>query len=71
MDALIHCKNCGKIVKRAIYNIEDFCYCELNHIYCLECKKKLKLEKCPECDLPLIYEEKKNPYFIYGNQEEK
>ena len=66
IDASIHCKKCGKLVRRAIYNVEDFISCELNHVYCMECKNKFKLENCPECKLPLKYEELKNPYFIQG-----
>ncbi len=67
IDAEIHCSTCKKLVKKAIFNVNDFIHCELYHIYCTDCKKKS--QPCPQCNLPLQYEEKKNPYYILENQD--
>ena len=66
MDAEIHCYNCQKLVKKAIFNVTDYVHCDLFHVYCTDYKRKL--DSCPQCNLVLQFEEKKNPYYVQGNQ---
>jgi len=57
-DVIIFCQKCGKTVREGLFNTEDYFRCDLNHIFCVECKERYG-EDCPICKLPLEYEELK------------
>lgn len=55
MDVFIRCQKCRKPVQQSLITLEDYCRCELNHIFCCTCIEKYEFKSCPICELPLEY----------------